>query len=172
MLAAEKLSPLNVRVRNTLSEFYFDQRRLPEAEAEARRSLEIEPTTQGNWDLGLAEWLKGDRPAAERAFLGALALTPSGRAHFMLGLFYMDSARPADALREYRAGLQLTPPTLTLSLMFRNWNGKARNTDSLRPDRVGRGHVCEVIDGTIGFNYSLRRLGATGSAWSASERAR
>jgi tetratricopeptide (TPR) repeat protein len=109
MVAAEKLSPLNVRVRNTLSEFYFDRRRLPEAEAEARRSLEIEPTTQAYWDLGLVEWLKGDRPAAERAFLGALALAPSGRAHFMLGLFYMDSARPADALREYRAGLQLDP---------------------------------------------------------------
>jgi len=110
MLAAEKLSPLNVRVRNTLSEFYFDRRRLPEAEAEARRSLEIEPTTQGYWDLGLVEWLKGDRSGAERAFLGAASLTPSNsRAHFMLGLFYMDSARMADAIREYRAGLQFDP---------------------------------------------------------------
>ena len=59
-----------------------------EAEAEARRSVEIEPTPQGYWDLGLAEWLKGDRSGAERAFLDAEALSPSdSRAHFMLGTF-------------------------------------------------------------------------------------
>ena len=36
---------------------------------EARRSVEIQPTTQGEWDLGLARWMKGDRSGAERAFL-------------------------------------------------------------------------------------------------------
>jgi Flp pilus assembly protein TadD len=107
---AENLSPLNIRVHNTLSEFYLDRRQLPEAEAEARRSLEIVPTPQGNWDLGLVEWLKGDRKDAERAFLDAEAMNPSdSRAHFMLGLFYMDSDRTADAIREYRAGLQIDP---------------------------------------------------------------
>jgi tetratricopeptide (TPR) repeat protein len=108
--AAENLSPLNVRAHNALSEFYFDRRQLREAEAEARRSVEIEPTPQGYWDLGLVEWLKGDRGGAERAFLDAAALNPTdSRTHFMLGLFYMDSARSADAIREYRAGLQLDP---------------------------------------------------------------
>jgi len=108
--AAENLSPLNVRAHNALSEFYFDRRQLPESEAEARRSVEIEPTPQGYWDLGLVEWLKGDRSSTERAFLDAAALSPSdSRAHFMLGLFYMDSARTADAIREYRAGLELDP---------------------------------------------------------------
>jgi tetratricopeptide (TPR) repeat protein len=108
--AAENLSPLSFVVHNTLSEFYFDQRRLPEAEAEARRSVEVEPTPEGYWDLGLVEWLKGDRGGAERAFLAAAALGPAdSRSHFMLGLFYMDSNRIADAIREYRAGLQLDP---------------------------------------------------------------
>jgi len=108
--AAEALSPLNLRAHLALSEFYFDRRQLPEAEAEARRSVEIEPTPQGDWDLGLVEWLKGDRRGAERAFLDAAALAPSeSRSHFMLGLFYMDSNRNADAIREYRAGLQLDP---------------------------------------------------------------
>jgi len=108
--AAENLSPLNVRAHNSLSEFYFDRRQLPEAEAEARRSVEIEPTPQGCWDLGLVEWLKGNRSGAERAFLDAAALSPSdSRSHFMLGLFYMDSDRTAEAIREYRAGLQLDP---------------------------------------------------------------
>lgn len=107
---AEKLSPLNVRAHLALSEFYFDRRQLHEAEAEARRAVEILPTTQGDWDLGLVKWLEGDRPSAERAFLGAEALSPAdSRSHFMLGLFYMDSGRYADALREYRAGLQLDP---------------------------------------------------------------
>jgi tetratricopeptide (TPR) repeat protein len=110
MRAAEELSPLSVRAHNALSEFYFDRRRLPESIAEARRSVEIEPTPQGCWDLGLAEWLKGDRSSAERAFLDAEAVSPTdSRAHFMLGLFYMDSDRTADAIREYRAGLQLDP---------------------------------------------------------------
>jgi Flp pilus assembly protein TadD len=72
--------------------------------------VEIEPTTQGDWDLGLVEWLQGDRRGAERAFLDAAALSPAdSRSHFMLGLFYMDSGRTADAIREYRAGLQLDP---------------------------------------------------------------
>jgi len=110
LLTAERLAPLSVRAHNALSEFYFDQRQLRESEAEARRSVEIEPTPQGDWDLGLAEWLKGDRNGAESAFLNAEALNPSSsRAHFMLGLFYMDSGRNADAIREYRAGLQLDP---------------------------------------------------------------
>ena len=108
--AAENLSPLNVRAHNALSEFYFDRRQLHESEAEARRSVEIEPTPQGYWDLGLVEWLQGNRNGAERAFLDAGALSPSdSRAHFMLGLFYMDSNRTADAIREYRAGLDLDP---------------------------------------------------------------
>jgi tetratricopeptide (TPR) repeat protein len=107
---AENLAPLNVRAHNTLSEFYLDQRQADEAEAEARRSVEIVPTPQGNWDLGLAEWLKGDRKGAERAFLDAEAIDPaSSRTHFMLGLLYMDSDRNADALREYRAGLKIDP---------------------------------------------------------------
>ncbi|MDR3677345.1 MAG: tetratricopeptide repeat protein [Acidobacteriota bacterium] len=110
MLVAENLSPLSVRAHNTLSEFYFDQRRLPEAEAEARRSVEVEPTPQGYWDLGLVEWLKGDRSGAEKAFLSAEAASPSdSRGHFMLGLLYMDANRNADAMREYRAGLQIEP---------------------------------------------------------------
>jgi len=109
-LKAERLSPLNIRVHNTLSEFYLDRRKLPESEAEARRSVEIQPTTQGEWDLGLAEWMQDNRSGAERAFVDALALNPSSsRAHFMLGLFYMDSSRNAEAIREYRAGLQLDP---------------------------------------------------------------
>ena len=66
--AAENLSPLSVRAHNTLSEFYLDRRRLEESEAEARRSVEIEPTPQGYWDLGLAEWLKGDRAAPSTLF--------------------------------------------------------------------------------------------------------
>ena len=108
--AAENLSPLSIRAHNTLSEFYLDRRQLDEAEAEARRSVEIVPTPQGNWNLGLAEWLKGNRKDAERALLDAEALSPSNsRSHFMLGLFYMDSDRNADAIREYRAGLQLDP---------------------------------------------------------------
>ena len=109
-LIAEKLSPLSIRAHNTLSEFYLDRRRLGEAEAEARRSVEIEPTIQGEWDLGLAEWMQENRTGTERAFLDALALNPSSaRAHFMLGLFYMDSSRNADAIREYRAGLKIDP---------------------------------------------------------------
>jgi len=108
--AAENLAPLSFVVHDTLSEFYFDQRRLPESEAEARRSVEVEPTPEGYWDLGLAEWLRGDRSGAERAFLDAAALSPAdSRAHFMLGLLYMDSSRNADAIREYRAALQFDP---------------------------------------------------------------
>jgi tetratricopeptide (TPR) repeat protein len=110
LLTAENLAPLSVRAHNALSEFYFDRRQLRESEAEARRSVEIRPTLQGYWDLGLAEWLRGDRSSTERAFLDAEALLPSdSRAHFMLGLLYMDSGRNADAIREYRAGLQLDP---------------------------------------------------------------
>jgi Flp pilus assembly protein TadD len=109
-ITSEKLSPLGIRVHNTLSEFFLDQRRLSESEAEARRSVEIQPTPQGDWDLGLAEWSQDNRSGAEHAFQDALALSPSSsRAHFMLGLFYMDSGRNADAIREYRAGLQLDP---------------------------------------------------------------
>ena len=110
MRTAEELSPLSVRAHNTLSEFYFDERRLAEAEAEARRSVAIVPTPQGDWDLGLALWLKGDRNGTEHAFLDAEKLSPAdSRSHFMLGLFYMDSHRNADAIREYRAGLQIDP---------------------------------------------------------------
>ena len=99
-----------MRLHNTLSEFYLDQRKLEQAKEEARRSLELLPTTQANWDLGLAEWLGEDRPGAERAFKEALALSPSsGRAHFMLGLLYMDSGRNTEAIREYRAGLKFDP---------------------------------------------------------------
>jgi Flp pilus assembly protein TadD len=108
--AAVALSPLSVQAHNALGELYLDKRRPREAQAEARRSLEIEPTVRGYWDLGLADWMSGDRAGAEAAFLGAEALGPSiGRAHFMLGLFYMDSGRSADAVREYRKGLEFDP---------------------------------------------------------------
>ena len=107
---AENLSPLKVRAHNALSEFYFDRQQAGEAEAEARRSVEIQPTPQGDWDLGLAEWRQGNFAGAERAFLDAKSLNPSdSRAHFMLGLFYKSENRIADAIREYRAGLQLDP---------------------------------------------------------------
>jgi len=111
---AENLSPLSVRAHNALCEFYLHRQRLREAEAEARRSVEIEPTPQGDWDLGVAEWLQANRPAAERALLDAEALDPlDSHSHFMLGLFYMDSGRNADAIREYRAGLKLDPSNAT-----------------------------------------------------------
>jgi tetratricopeptide (TPR) repeat protein len=107
---AAVLSPLSVWAHNALGEFYLDQRRLSEAEEQFRRSLEIEPTREGNWDLGLVHWLRGDREEAERAFKTAEALSPSSsRAHFMLGLLYSDSGRTADAIREYRTGLQFDP---------------------------------------------------------------
>lgn len=108
--AAETLSPLSVRAHNALSEYYFDRRQPREAEAEARRSVEIEPTPEGDWDLGWAVLLKGDRSGAEHAFQDAEALNPSdSRGHFILGLFYMSTDRNQDAIREYRAGLQLEP---------------------------------------------------------------
>ncbi len=108
--AAENLAPLSVRAHNALSEFYLNRRRLRESEAEARRSVEIEPTRQGDWDLGLVEWFQGNRSGAERAFLDAEAISPfDSRTHFMLGLLYMDSGRNADAIREYHAGLKLDP---------------------------------------------------------------
>ena len=123
LLIAEKLSPLSIRAHNTLSEFYLDRQRLAESEAEARRSVEIGPTTQGEWDLGLAEWVQNNRAGAERAFLDAQALNPSSaRAHFMLGLFYMDSNRDADATREYRAGLKIDPANPDALPTSRSWN--------------------------------------------------
>jgi tetratricopeptide (TPR) repeat protein len=120
--AAEDLAPLSVRAHNALSEFYFDRRRLAESEAQARRSVEIVPTPQGYWDLGLAEWLRGDRRGAESAFLNAEALAPSdSRTHFMLGLFYMDSDRTADAIREERAGLQIDPGNADALANLKKW---------------------------------------------------
>lgn len=108
--AAESLSPLNVRAHIALSEFYFDRRQLREAEAEALRSVEITPTPQGDWDLGLAEWLQGNHSGAESAFLDAERINPAdSRSHFMLGLLYLDSGRYTDATREYRAGLLIDP---------------------------------------------------------------
>jgi len=107
---AATLSPLSVRAHNALSEFYFDRRDLRRAEAEARRSVAVQPTPQGYWDLGLPQWLGGDHVGAEQAFLLAEALAPAdSRSHFMLGLLYMDSNRISDAIREYRAGLQIDP---------------------------------------------------------------
>jgi tetratricopeptide (TPR) repeat protein len=109
-VAAERLSPLSLRVHNTLSEFYADQRNLEPAKAEARKSIDIQPTIQAYWDLGMAEWLEEDRAGAEKAFQSALALSPeSARAHFMLGLLYMDSNRNPEAIREYRAVLKINP---------------------------------------------------------------
>jgi protein O-mannosyl-transferase len=108
--AAVALSPLSVRAHNTLGEFLFDRRRLSEAEVEFRRALEIEPTRDSYWDLGLVDWMRGDRAGAERAFQSAARLNPSSsRAHFLLGLLYMDSGRTADAVREYRTGLKFDP---------------------------------------------------------------
>lgn len=107
---AAALSPLSVRAHNALGEFYLDQRRLSEAEEQFRRSLEVEPTREGYWDLGLVHWIRGDHEKAERAFKSAEALDPSGsRAHIMLGLLYSDSGRTADAIRELRTGLQFDP---------------------------------------------------------------
>jgi protein O-mannosyl-transferase len=108
--AAVALSPLSVQAHNTLGEFLFDRRRLGEAEGEFRRSLEIEPTRESYWDLGLVDWMRGDREGAERAFQSAGRLSPSSsRAHFLLGLLYLDCGRTADAVREYRTGLQFDP---------------------------------------------------------------
>jgi len=107
---AEKLAPLNVRAHNALSEFYFDTRQLGLSEEEARRSVEIVPTPQGYWDLGLTRWLEGNRAGAEQAFLSAEAIdADDSRAHFMLALLYMDSQRIDEAIREYRAGLKFDP---------------------------------------------------------------
>jgi Tfp pilus assembly protein PilF len=115
-LAAEMLSPLSVRVHNTLSDFYLNQRKPEKAEEEARLSLAILPTAEADWDLGLAEWLGGDRRGVEKSFLDALALDPSSsKAHFMLGLIYMDSTRNKDAIREFQSVLQIDPSNAVAS---------------------------------------------------------
>ena len=107
---AVKLSPLSARAHVGLGEFYFDQGRFREAEAEFQESLGVAKTQRAYWGLGLVYWREGRYAEAENAFQEAMALEPSsGRAHIMLGLLYTDTKRNRDALRELQAGLQAEP---------------------------------------------------------------
>ena len=107
---AVKLSPLSQGAHVEFGEFYFDQGRLPEAEAEFQESLRAAKTLRGYWGLGLLYWREGRYAEAEHVFQEAVALVPSSaRAHIMLGLLYTDTKRNREALRELQTGLQSEP---------------------------------------------------------------
>jgi tetratricopeptide (TPR) repeat protein len=109
-LTAVNLSPLSVRARAGLGEFYFDHGRLPEAEEQFQESLRAVKTLRGYWGLGLVYWREGRYEEAERAFQQAETLVPaSARAHIMLGLLYSDMKRNREALRELQTGLKSEP---------------------------------------------------------------
>jgi len=109
-LTAVNLSPLNMRARTGLGEFYFDHGRLQEAEEQFQESLRAAKTLRGYWGLGLVCWREGRYQEAERAFQQAEMLVPtSARAHIMLGLLYSDMKRNREALRELQTGLKSDP---------------------------------------------------------------
>jgi tetratricopeptide (TPR) repeat protein len=109
-LTAVSLSPLSVRARVGLGEFYFDHGRLPEAEKQFQESLRAAKTLRAYWGLGLVCWREGRYDEAEHAFQQAETLAPaSAHAHIMLGLLYTDMKRNRDALRELETGLKSEP---------------------------------------------------------------
>jgi tetratricopeptide (TPR) repeat protein len=109
-LTAIRLSPLSQRAHAGLGEFYFDQRRFPEAESQFQESLRAVKTLNGYWGLGLVYWREGKYSEAEHVFQEAEALAPSSaRAHIMLGLLYSDTKRNREALRELQTGLKGEP---------------------------------------------------------------
>jgi tetratricopeptide (TPR) repeat protein len=108
--AAVALSPLSVRARNALGNFYVQAKRLSEADEQFRRSLEIMPTRDAYLGRGLICWTRADRGQAERFFKSAQALDSSDRyVHLVLGLFYGEAGRTVEAVKEYKAVLQADP---------------------------------------------------------------
>ncbi|MDE3178443.1 MAG: tetratricopeptide repeat protein [Acidobacteriota bacterium] len=110
LLAAIKLAPLDVGARTSLGELYFDEGKYAEAANEFKAAIRTIPAPRAYFGLGLTEWVRGNREAAENAFKAANRLDPSdSRSYFMLGLLFGSTGRTAAAIAEYEAGLKLDP---------------------------------------------------------------
>lgn len=107
---AVRLAPLSFRARIYLGELYFDEAKYPAAAKQFHAAIHILPTVRAYFGLGLADWVQGNRVAAESEFRAAHSLDPSdSRTDFMLGLLFGATGRRSEAIQEYQAGLKLDP---------------------------------------------------------------
>jgi Tfp pilus assembly protein PilF len=108
--AAVALSPLNVTMRNSLGNFYFDHKRYLEAEDQYWRSIQSQPNYWAYWGLAFISWMKEDRIQAERFFRSAEAAEPSNaQTHYLLASLYLEWGRASEAARELQTALQIDP---------------------------------------------------------------
>lgn len=108
--AAVRAAPLHTRARNRLGFLLLAAGQLEDAREQFQQSLATQPTAAAYVGLGKVHLSRADFPAAEAAFLKALAIDSYELAAYEgLGDAYAATGRPAEALRAYDKALELSP---------------------------------------------------------------
>jgi TolB-like protein/Tfp pilus assembly protein PilF len=97
---AVELDPLSLIINADLGSTLIVARRYDEAIAQLRRTLALDNNfAYAHWNLGLAIYLKGDRPAGIAEFEKARAINPSPDVLGLLGRAYAEAGRKEEALQ-------------------------------------------------------------------------
>ena len=88
-----------------LAQVYFNRRQFPDAEAEFKRVIELQPkSTPARFDLGLTYLNEKRYDDASAAFRQMLAQdSSSGDGHYGLGLALADQGKDQEAVEEFKA---------------------------------------------------------------------
>ena len=100
---AVEVDPLSLIINADLGSTLIVARRYDEAIAQLRRTVALDSNFgYAHWNLGLAIYLKGDRPGAIEEFEKARALDPSPDVLGLLGRAYAEAGRKEEALQILR----------------------------------------------------------------------
>ena len=97
---AVELDPLSLIINADLGSTLMVARRYDEAIAQLRRTVTLDSNfAYAHWNLGVAIYLKGDKPAAIEEFEKARAIDPSPDVLGLLGRSYAEAGRKEEALQ-------------------------------------------------------------------------
>jgi Flp pilus assembly protein TadD len=99
---AERANPMDARVRNFRGIALMNLGHNPEAAAEYREAIRLDPGTKDAYrNLGFLEWMQHELPAAARDLSHAIDLSPDDVfAHYYLGRVHLDSLHYREAFDE------------------------------------------------------------------------
>ncbi len=108
---AVALSGDNWLARNSLGMAFGEQERLPEAEAELREAVRLEPRfALAHYNLGVTYLKMGKPREAQGALARAIEIRPDyTEAHYNLGVAFLNLGRIEEAMEEYREAIRLQP---------------------------------------------------------------
>jgi TolB-like protein len=147
-------------VHGSLAELFFDMDDIPGSEAEARRTLEVNPSLPESYRLLFeVAALRGDKEEMVRQMETAYRLDPI-RPHYiwLLGQVYLHVGREEEALEHWKKTEQLAPASVYSSMTeyyiakgdfekAKEFHAKAEKLEPTRPRLIWLGGVLAALEG-------------------------